>query len=245
MSSDSSRSIWTRREPGSRGAAYSREKIARAAIAIADAEGFEAVSMRRVAAELGAGTMTLYHYVKNKDELMELVSDTIMGEVLIPEGEMPASWREAMAELARRSHAVFLRHPWTVDVAPGSEGGPNGLKHFEQSLEAASGTGLHREGLLDVIFMVDDYAFGSILRMNLSGEQFDLDASEGWISERLARLPDLDPDEFPHLLAFFEGEDPEELIRRMVAAVSDEERFERGLRVLLDGIESKIERGWE
>ena len=137
MSSGPSPSIWSRPEPGARGASHSREEIAAAAIRLADAEGIDAVSMRRVAAELGAGTMTLYHYVKNKDELMELVSDAIMGEVLIPDGEMPADWRRAMAELARRSHAVFLAHPWTVDVAPGTEGGPNGLKHFEQSLAAS------------------------------------------------------------------------------------------------------------
>src|SRR5215207_5547112 len=65
--------IWARPEPGERRPAHTREKIAETAIAIADAEGFEAVSMRRIAAELGAGTMTLYHYVRTKDELVALM----------------------------------------------------------------------------------------------------------------------------------------------------------------------------
>src|SRR6476620_10056298 len=58
--------IWARPEPGERRPAYTRERIAETAIAIADAEGFDAVSMRRIASELGAGTMTLYYYVRTK-----------------------------------------------------------------------------------------------------------------------------------------------------------------------------------
>ena len=63
---------------------------------IADAEGFDAVSMRRIATELDAGTMTLYHYVRTKDELLTLVIDAVMGEVVIPDDEpMPDDWRAA------------------------------------------------------------------------------------------------------------------------------------------------------
>ena len=91
-------SIWDRPEPGSRRPRHTREQIAAAALAIADREGFEAVSMRRVAAEVGAGTMTLYHYVRTKDDLIDLMDDAIMGEVLIPDGELPATWREAMRD---------------------------------------------------------------------------------------------------------------------------------------------------
>src|SRR3954447_23595661 len=89
--------IWARPAPGSRRPAYTREQIARTAIAIADAEGFEAVSMRRIAADLGAGTMTLYHYVGGKDELVALVSDAIMGEIVVPDDELPDGWREGLA----------------------------------------------------------------------------------------------------------------------------------------------------
>src|SRR6185436_15098966 len=96
-------SIWERPEPGARRPRYTREQIARTALAIADAEGFEAVSMRRVASELGAGTMTLYHYVRNKDELIELMDDAMMSELIVPDDEMPSDWREALTAIARRS----------------------------------------------------------------------------------------------------------------------------------------------
>ena len=245
MSSDTPGSIWSRPEPGARGAAYSRESIAEAAIALADAEGFDAVSMRRVAAELGAGTMTLYHYVKNKDELIELIDDAIMGELLIPEGELAEDWREACAQLARSTYAIFRNHPWTVDLPPGNEEGPNGMKHFEQSLAAVSGTGLDREGMLDVIFMIDDYAFGAVLRRNMLNKAFtDEAAADEWITSQLRRLPELASDAFPYLRDFYEGEDPEELMKRMIASINDDSRFERGLQILLDGIESRIKSGW-
>src|SRR5919106_1174181 len=101
--------IWIRPAPGARRPSYSREQIAETAIAIADAEGYEAVSMRRIAAELGAGTMTLYHYVQNKDELVALIADTIMSEIVVPDDELPDGWREGMAEIARRTLAIFKR----------------------------------------------------------------------------------------------------------------------------------------
>src|SRR5215813_14334865 len=99
---DDSALIWTRPEPGTRRPKFTREQIASTALAIADAEGFAAVSMRRIAGELGSGTMTLYYYVRTKDELIALMDDAIMGELIIPEDELPEGWREGLAELARR-----------------------------------------------------------------------------------------------------------------------------------------------
>src|SRR5262244_701385 len=120
--------IWARPEPGGRRPRFTRQQIAAVALAIADAEGFDAVSMRRIAAELGAGTMTLYYYVRTKDELIALMDDAIMGEILIPEDEIPEGWREGMAEIARRSHAIFVRHPWSLESLRNAEGGPNALR---------------------------------------------------------------------------------------------------------------------
>src|SRR5205823_341014 len=90
--------------------------IAAAAMAVADAEGVDAVTMRRVADELGAGTMTLYHYVRSKDELIALVVDQMMGELLIPDDEMPDDWREAFAAIGRRSREAFRRHVWIHEM---------------------------------------------------------------------------------------------------------------------------------
>ena len=102
--------------------------------------------MRRVAQRLGAGTMTLYHYVRNKDELIALMSDAVMAEVVVPEGELSDDWRAALTQIANRSHAAFSAHHW-VFQRMGDDGvpGPNGMRHFEQSLQAVAALGLDRE----------------------------------------------------------------------------------------------------
>jgi len=87
----------------------SRETIAAAALAIADREGFDAVSMRRVAQELTVGTMSLYYYVKTKDELVAAMDDALMAEALLP--TLPKDWRRAITEIAKRTHAALSRHP--------------------------------------------------------------------------------------------------------------------------------------
>ena len=85
--------VWTRPEPGARRTKFTRDEIAAAAVKIADEEGFDALSMRRLALELDAGTMTLYHYVRTKDELLAIVNDSVMGELIVPDGELPTDWR--------------------------------------------------------------------------------------------------------------------------------------------------------
>ena len=97
--------LWSRQPPGSRKPRYTLDQIAEAAMRIADTEGIDALSMRRLAAELGAGTMTLYHYVRGKDELLALVTDRVMGEVIVPDDEFPDGWREAMTTIAHRTRA--------------------------------------------------------------------------------------------------------------------------------------------
>ena len=125
-----------------KGAKLSREQIAAAALAIADAQGFEAVSMRKIAAVLGAGTMSLYHYVRTKDDLVALMDDAIMGEVLIPESKMPPHWRDAFNLLAHRTRDVFARHSWAMTALMQARPGPNGMRHVEQSLAALKNTDL-------------------------------------------------------------------------------------------------------
>src|SRR6201996_5375916 len=90
----------------------SRETIAAAALEIADKEGFAAVSMRRIAQDLNVGTMSLYYYVKTKDDLMAVMDDALMGEALLP--ALPKPWKRAIAEIATKTHAIYLRHPWAL-----------------------------------------------------------------------------------------------------------------------------------
>ena len=96
--------IWARTEPRGRGpaAALSRDQIAETALAIADAEGIDAVSIRRIARELRSGAMSLYHYFDSRDELLELMADRIAAEMVVP-GELPDDWRGALKAIAEQS----------------------------------------------------------------------------------------------------------------------------------------------
>jgi AcrR family transcriptional regulator len=235
--------IWTRPEPGERRPAYTREQIAETAIAIADAEGFEAVSMRRIASELGAGTMTLYYYVRTKDELIALMDDAIMGELIIPDDELPGGWREGVAEIARRTHGLFLKHPWSLESLRNAEGGPNGLKHVEQSLAVAARTGLPAEQLFELTALVDDYVFGHIVRTaevrrSMGDEEAAMRRMEALIGYFEALM---ETGEYPTVEAAIGG-DVRTGFARVAAVANDEGRFERGLQILLDGIALELER---
>ena len=128
-----------REEPGARRAGLSREQIGETALEIADADGFDELSMRRIARELGAGTMSLYHYVRSKDELLALMWDVVIGELIVPDDELSGDWRDALSKLARATRRAFKNHPWIFEaMGEPAQSGPSGLKHFEQSLAAVS-----------------------------------------------------------------------------------------------------------
>ena len=233
---DEAASIWLRPEPSSRRSSHTRTEIAAAALAIADAEGFDAVSMRRVAQQLGAGTMTLYHYVRNKDELVTLMFDAVMAEVLIPEEELTGGWRRAIERIAIRSREAFGRHGWSLERLGDGRPGPNGMRHFEQSLAAIADLDLPPYEKFELIGLIDDYVFGYSLR-----EAEELTEHErGWAPETLDFFQrQLDSGGFP-LIRDFLGPDVDVGIKRVVDYVSRPGRFERGLERLLDGIEAHV-----
>ena len=213
------------------------------ALRVADAEGLEAVSMRRIAGELGVGTMTLYYYVRTKDELIELMQNEMMAEVLVPDGELPADWRGALEAIAQRTRDAFLRHSWAIS-APPTSGGPNALAHFEQSLAAVASLRADRLTRLEVILMVDDFAFGFISReLELRAERESplaeesaIDAIVEWIKSQLGH------GDYPNVEELIGSRDPREVLDELEASIRNAGRFERGLSRLLDGIELDLER---
>jgi AcrR family transcriptional regulator len=234
VSEPEARLVWLRDEPCARSPAHSRARIAAVAIELADSEGFEAVSMRHVAQELGAGTMTLYHYVANKDELVTLMVDAVMGELLIPAGELPAGWRPAMAAIAKRSREALRRHRWMLDRLGDGRPGPNGMRHFEQSLEAMAAAGVSPQAMFEAIVLVDEYVFGFAIRE----AQESAEHERGWapgVREFFQR--ELDSGEFP-LVRELLGDDADAAVDRVAAVFFEPGRFERGLDRLLDGIEA-------
>jgi AcrR family transcriptional regulator len=235
--------IWSRPAPGERRPSLTREKIVASAMALVDQEGIAALSMRRIAQDLGVGTMTLYHYVRTKDELLDLIDDAMMGELLLSDDELPPDdWRKGLTAIAMRSREVHRRHPWIIRTLDGlgNRIGPNGLRHFEQSLAAVAGTGLGPEDRLDIISLVDEYAFGFGLRAaSDTGHE-----ETGAFAEIAAYVESqLDTGDFPHIEALFPpGVDRAEVWQRFEEIERDETRFRRGLDRLLDGIALDIDR---
>ncbi|MDI2131940.1 TetR/AcrR family transcriptional regulator [Yinghuangia seranimata] len=130
-------SVWARTPREADQPALSRTAIVREAIAMLDAEGVEALSMRKLGARLNAGATSLYRHVATKDELMELAVDEVCGEIALPAPGGP-DWRADVADAARSFRATALRHPWVAGVL-GQAGlaylGPN-LMAFSNNLAA-------------------------------------------------------------------------------------------------------------
>jgi AcrR family transcriptional regulator len=200
--------------------------------------------MRHVARELGAGTMTLYHYVRNKDELLTLMGDTIMGELLVPDEELTGEWRDNLAKVARATRQVFRRHPWIYEAMGQPVGsGPNGLRHFEQSMAAVSELRVSPRDRLELIGLVDDYVFGFTLREVLQ-EMYETEGDPDMTESGLAFFEsELEGGDYPHVSKMFRG-DIRAGIERLMEAFSGERsnnrRFERGLKALLDGFEANL-----
>ena len=156
--------IWDRPERAGRGPvpSLSREEITTAAVALADTQGIEAVSMRALAVELGVGAASLYRYVARKEELIDLMVDAVMGTDL--QFEVRGNWREDMRSIARGLRAMTLRHPWMAIQGAGPRNfGPNTVQSYERVLSAIDGLGLEIDDMLVMIETLDAFIRGRTL----------------------------------------------------------------------------------
>ncbi|WP_031076445.1 TetR/AcrR family transcriptional regulator C-terminal domain-containing protein [Streptomyces sp. NRRL S-118] len=136
-------SVWARRRRAAEQPGLSQEAIVREAIVMLDADGIEALSMRKLAARLNAGATSLYRHVATKDELMELAVDEVFGEMTVPPAGT-GDWRTAAAEAAASFRATSLRHPWLSSVL-GQAGlaylGPNLMSYSSRLADLFSTAG--------------------------------------------------------------------------------------------------------
>jgi len=136
--------LWRTQERASRKGKpdLSVDRIARVGIELADAGGLAALSMRRVADELGVGTMSLYTYVPGKSELLDVMIDMVAGETPRPE-DVSGGWRERLTEVARANWALLNRHPWLLQVGKTRPPlGPMIMDKYEYELRTVDGIGL-------------------------------------------------------------------------------------------------------
>ncbi|MGK5628831.1 TetR/AcrR family transcriptional regulator [Streptomyces sp. URMC 123] len=159
--------IWERPEPPARStpSPLDRERIVRAAMRLADADGLEAVSLRKVAAALDAGPMRLYRYVDTKEELLDLMVDAVYGEIRVPE-PTAGDWRARVRSLARGTRDAALRHEWFADLLGGRPHlGPAAIGHLEATaaaLRSAPGLGDDASALMRSMETVNAYVLGVI-----------------------------------------------------------------------------------
>ncbi len=152
--------LWGRRERGRRGPrpGLSADAVAAGAIRLADAEGLDAVSMARVAAELGVTTMALYRYVANKDELLQLMwnASALGAEDLVIEGD---GWRSRLRAWAVIQREMLGRHPWITQMPMAAPPvGPNSMHFVERGLEAMDETGLPDGMKMRIIGLLASYS---------------------------------------------------------------------------------------
>ncbi|WNV92140.1 TetR/AcrR family transcriptional regulator C-terminal domain-containing protein [Umezawaea sp. Da 62-37] len=159
--------VWERAQPPTRPTPtpLSREGIVRAAIALADADGLDAVSLRKVAAALDAGPMRLYGYLATKAELLDLMVDEVYGEMIAPPRPPAGNWRDALRDTASRVREAALRHEWFADLLGGRPRlGPHALEHTEMllaALRADPGFG-DIDTVMSAVRTANAYVFGAL-----------------------------------------------------------------------------------
>jgi AcrR family transcriptional regulator len=229
--------LWYGRRPSGRGPApaLALDQIVEVAIEVADAEGVDALSMRRIARELGVGTMTLYRYVPDKRVLLALVLDRVLApaERAAPRAA-GTSWRATLESDAREGRALYLRHPWLLQVNMARPTlGPGSVAGLERTMRGLADLPLSDRDRINVVTSLDGLVTGAV-RQQISYEQVaeesGLDDDEFWG----AQLPFMED-------AMASGDYP-----TMQALADDafrgtwEEAFELGLRAFLDGLEVKV-----
>jgi AcrR family transcriptional regulator len=235
--------LWGEQTPGRRGpkARLSVETIARAAIRVADADGLEALSMQRVAAELGYTTMSIYNHVPSKDLLLEVMVDVAAGQP--PALDDTEHWRRAVLRWASELWVGFHAHPWMLRIPLDHEPmGPNQLAWHDRLLRHLLAAGLPgNEALAASLHLTSAVRGLALLNADLTGGQATENAVEQTdieVGRLLAKV--IDPQRFPALATVNESRSRPGAEGTTGAATELPTRLRFGLDRFLDGIESWV-----
>ncbi|MBG0854421.1 TetR/AcrR family transcriptional regulator C-terminal domain-containing protein [Streptomyces spinoverrucosus] len=206
------------------------DRIVEAAVRIADAEGLEAVSMRRVAAELGTGAMSLYRYVPGKAELLDLMLDRVQRPSADPADFGDGGWRAALEALGRGTLDLYRRHPWLLQVNQSRPIlGPGAIEGMEKVLSRIRPMGLADRELVSAIILVDSYVVGAA-RTQVHQEEAEhrtgLTDAEFWEAQVPVLEKVMASGRYPIMASLDEN-----------TWNPDFDHFEFGLQRLLDGLE--------
>ncbi|MFI5728680.1 TetR/AcrR family transcriptional regulator C-terminal domain-containing protein [Kribbella sp. NPDC051587] len=207
-----------------RGDPLNRERVLRAAIALADRDGLDALSMRKLGNELGIEAMSLYNHVKNKNDLLDAIVDLVLTDIDVPPSGTP--WKDAMRRRSISAHSVLVAHPWAaLQIMSRFSIGPGMTKYLDSTLGRLLEGGFAVEGALDAWHTLDSHLYGFTLQeLNLP---FSIEAAPDVSAQVVGGL---DPEQFPHVV-------------RIITHVMQSGRvedFEFGLDLVLDGLEAKL-----
>lgn len=223
--------LWGDPPPPTRGPkpAMSVDAIARAAIAIADRDGLDAVSMQRVAGELSFTKMALYRYVPGKAELVSVMTDLAMG---VPPHHPRQHWRKALMAWALDLYAAFEKHPWVLQSTVGRRAlGPNELTWTEYGVRALTETGLNGGQQLDSVMTIVGHV-RTVAQQSLTMPGGTTGATEEHITSALIEVLSTQAERFPGLAAAMQS-----------MGDNENQGLTFGLERILDGLEVLIKRG--
>jgi AcrR family transcriptional regulator len=201
----------------------SRERILRAALNLADQHGIEALSMRKLAEDLGVQAMSLYNHVANKDDLIDGIVDIVISEIEVP--DLTLDWKTAMRRRATSAHAVLLRHPWaTMPIVSRVNVGSAMLHYIDATLGCFVEAGFSYEMADHAWNAIDSHIYG----FTLQALNFPFDPSE--YAEQAANfISFIPPEQYPYMNNL-----SHRVIDRSYDGLHD---FEFGLELILDGLD--------
>jgi AcrR family transcriptional regulator len=216
--------------PRSRTTPLSRAAVLRAAVQVADEHGVAAVSMRAVAQRVGVEAMSLYHYVRSKDEIIDGLVDLIFAEIRLP---VPGQdWRAAMRDRAASARTVLGRHVWAVSLMDSRlSPGPAMLRHHDAVLGCLRDAGFGIAAAATAFSLIDSYVYGFVIQ-EASLPLTNADERETVTAALLERLP---AEEFPHLTAM--------AVHALRSGYSYADEFATGLDLILDGLQRRLPAG--
>ncbi len=205
----------------------SKDRVLRQALDLADREGIDALSMRRLGRELGAGAMSLYHHVGNKDELLDGMVDLVFGEIYLPADDGP--WQAAMRARALSAREVLARHPWAINLMESrTTPGLANLRHREAVVATLRKTGFSIEMSTHANWILDSYIYGFALQ---EASLPFADAEELADMTQDVFLPQIPPEEYPFL--------NEAAMGLMEGGYDLGDEFTFGLDLILDALERR------
>lgn len=208
-----------------RRAPLSKERVLRAAVALADERGIGALTMRRLGQQLGVEAMSLYKHVANKEEILDGITEQVVSEIDLPGTDV--EWKTAMRRRARSTRDVLSRHHWAISVMESrANPGPATLRYYDSVVGNLRAAGFCVAMAAHAFSLLDSYIFGFVVQqLNLP-----FDTSEELTDVTADILQQMPADQFPHLT-----EMGVELV--MASGYDHAAEFEFGLDVILDALE--------